>query len=365
MSPRNGRSLRTRVWTVASLVVALLAGAVLVAGGWQAAPAPPPGRVSAERAWPAARRGELPGSLPDGPLFQPLLFLDPHTAIGTAPSPDALWLRLLLRGADGGTRMLRRLPYADNPVFDNLTVAGNTVAWTESAQDGRVRIWVLGLDAGGSPRQVTADTGDAVFDGTENGLRIVDGRVYWAAARGTEITEIRSVALSGGAVRVRAEPGRWALSRWPWLTDGTRGRPSTTVLRDLGTGGRTEVRTAGGELATCSPTWCRVTVIDSGELVRIDLMHPDGSGRRTVAGRNALAALDDVAVLDRFEVLSEPGPNSDLTGTAILVSYDLRTGQTVLLSPIAATVFFRNGVLAWSTGAQETTVWHTVDLRTA
>ncbi|MDT5030635.1 MAG: hypothetical protein QOC94_806 [Actinoplanes sp.] len=72
----------------------------------------------------------------------------------------------------------------------------------------------------------------------------------------------------------------------------------------------------------------------------------------------------DVALLDRFEVLSETGPDSDLTGTAGLIVYDLLAGRTVDVSAAAVMAFARGGVLWWSTGDQETLMWHTLNLRT-
>ncbi|GGK76089.1 hypothetical protein [Mangrovihabitans endophyticus] len=352
---------RRRGFTVLSLVVALLAGGTLMSGGTQRKPPPPPGRVAAQRAWPGAQRGTMPAGLADGPLFQPLLFLDANTALGTAPSPDATSVRLLLRRADGSVRLLRRVPYDDEVTFDNATAAGDGIVWTESASGQPCELWTANLRTGGPVRRLVADAGNLIAFGTQEDLVVAGGRVHWAADPGdSHTTEIRSVALSGGAVRVRAEDGAWALSRWPWLTSGAE----TTVLRSMGTGREVVVRASGSELVTCSPVWCRAMVMNETGLARIDLMHPDGSARRTVAGGGAQAPLNDVAVLDRLEVLSEPGPDSDLTGTAKLLVYDISTRRTVVVSPSAAGVSFRNGVLWWSTGDQETTTWYSLDLRT-
>lgn len=358
---REPRSQR-RGLTVVSLVIALLAGGALMSGRTRSATAPPPGRLSAEQAWPEAHRGRLPGNLADGPLFQPLLFLDAGTALGTASSSDGKSLRLVLRDRDGGVRTLRHLGYADEPVFDNATAAGDEILWTETKNDGHTQIWAA--RTGGPARRLTADTGNPVFYGTQDDLVVAGGRVYWAAGAGdSRTTEIRSVALSGGAVRIRRERGSWGLSRWPWLSDG--GDSGTTMLRDMSTNRDIVIHATSPELATCNPDWCRMMVMNDAGLVRVDLMRPDGSGRRTIAGSGAQAALSDVAVLDRFEVLSEPGPDSDLTGAAALVVYDISTRRTVVVAPAAKGVFFRNGVLWWQTGDQETTSWHSVDLRTA
>jgi hypothetical protein len=346
-----------------AVAVALAAGAALFLPVHRPPAAkPPPGRAPAAAVWPKAQRADIPGNLADGPIFTPALFLDARIAAGTAPSPDARALRLLLRSGDGTLRELRRLPLDTNPEFGAVTAAGDDLVWTETADRGRLRIWTANLRDRRPARLLTADTGDALFYGSRYDLVVTGGRVYWAAAKGTG-TEIRSVALTGGAVRVRAETGAWALSAWPWLVDGADGT-GTRTLRNLATGRDTEVRAGGGELTTCDPVWCRVMVLGGGGLVRIDLMHPDGTGRRRIAGSAGAAATTDVAELDRFEILSEGGPDSDLTGTEGLLVYDLRTGGTVDVSAAVSGAFCRGGVLWWSTGDQDNTVWHTLDLRT-
>ena len=247
-----------------------------------------------------------------------------------------------------------------------MTAAGDELVWTESTDRSRVQIWAAGLRGGPPPRRLTADTGNAVFYGSQYDLTVAGGRVYWTAAapEGAKTTEIRSVPLSGGAVRVRDEPGTWALSAWPWLTDGAGGQTGTTRLHNMATNRDVEVNSTGVELTTCSPVWCRVMVMNGGGLARIDLMHPDGSARTRIAGSAARSAIQDVAVLDRFEILSEAGPDADLTGTEGLLAYDAGTRRTVDISAAVTGAFSRGGVLWWSTGDQDSIVWHTVDLRT-
>jgi hypothetical protein len=146
--------------------------------------------------------------------------------------------------------------------------------------------------------------------------------------------------------------------------DGAGDRTGTTRLRNPVTLRDVEVESSGAELTSCSPAWCRVLVITGEGVARIDEMRPDGSDRRRIAGSEATAAVTDVAVLDRFEVLAEPRPDSDLTGTEGLVLHDLAERRTVELSAAVDGAFSRNGVLWWSTGDQDTMVWHTLDLRT-
>lgn len=352
-----------RLLPAASLMVALAAaGGLLVAGPAEiAGPEPAATRVSAATAWPSAKRADYDPVMPDGPLFTPLLFLDPATAVGTAPTPDAETVRLLVRDANGGQRLLRRLPLAGNPQFEVVTATAEHLVWTESNEaQPRVRIWIADR-SGGPARLLTADTGHAIFYGTSHDLVVADGRVHWAAAPGGDkTTEIRSVPLTGGRVQVRVEPGKWAMSAWPWLVDENEGR-----LRNLATGRDTTVTTSGPETVTCGPAWCRVLVITTDTLARIDLMRPDGSARRRIAGGDVQAAVADVAVLDRFEILAEPGPDADVTGTAALVVYDVASGRTVEVAPAVDGAFTHGGMLWWSTGDDETITWHTLDLRTA
>jgi hypothetical protein len=47
-----------------------------------------------------------------------------------------------------------------------------------------------------------------------------------------------------------------------------------------------------------------------------------------------------------------------------LLVYDIGTRRTVDVSAAVSAAFSRGGVLWWSTGDQDSIVWHTVDLRT-
>jgi hypothetical protein len=74
--------------------------------------------------------------------------------------------------------------------------------------------------------------------------------------------------------------------------------------------------------------------------------------------------LADVAVLDRFEAFAQVAPASELTGRLQLLAYDITTHRTVMISPEAAAVSYRGGVLCWSTGNQQPFLRHALDLRT-
>jgi hypothetical protein len=58
-------------------------------------------------------------------------------------------------------------------------------------------------------------------------------------------------------------------------------------------------------MVACGPAWCRVLVIGpGGQPARTDVMRPTGADRRVAAG-NTTAGVLDVALLDRFEVLTQ------------------------------------------------------------
>jgi hypothetical protein len=351
--------------SVLVLAAAFTAGGVLLFSGPDDGPPALPGRVGAAAAWPDAGRATITGELSDGSAFVPGHFLDARTAVGTAPSPDGRSLRLVVRGVDGSTRELRRVPQDGGPTFGSFAASDTELLWVESTNSAASEIWVADLRDSRSPaRRLTADTGTALFHGSPHDLVVHGGRVHWAAAApGADVTEIRSMPVTGGAVSMRTEQGRWGLSAWPWLTDGSD-QTSTARLRNLETERDVEVDTGTGtELVTCSPAWCRVMVVGDGGIGRVDLMRPDGFARTTVADGTASAVGTDVAVLDRFELFFETRPVAEGSTSALLI-HDIAAARTVEVSPAVDGAFSRAGVLWWSAADGDTVVWHTLDLRT-
>jgi hypothetical protein len=285
--------------------------------------------------------------------------------IGALPTRDGTYLRLVVENTTGAVRELTRLRADAEPQFAAVTAAGSDLIWVQTADGQKWEIWTAPR-GGGKARKLVADAGDVLLSGSQNDLVTHAGRVYWAtAAAGEENTGVRSVALSGGPVEIRDESGHWALNAWPWLADNVASDTGTVRLRSITNGREVRIRVSGGELSDCTPDWCRVMVLTAhGDLNRIDLMHPDGSARRQIAGAGARSAVDDVAVLGRFEIFSEPNAYSDLTGLAALVVYDIATGRSVLVAGDAGDVSTHDGMLWWSTGQADLT-WHTLDLRAA
>ncbi|GAB3144378.1 hypothetical protein GCM10027290_22550 [Micromonospora sonneratiae] len=319
--------------------------------------------------WPDAQRADIPVGVSDGPAYSPVYFRDVRTSLGTAPNPEGTHLRLVARAADGALRELRRLPLARSPQFGGFAIAGDQVAWAESTADadgrGRTELWAVDLASERPARRLTTDTGDLLLFNSEYDMVIDNNRLYWAAgAPGEEsATEVRSVSLAGGPVSVRTEPGAWAMSAWPWLVSAGSGISGPVRLYHLEERRTVDVD-AGTDLVSCSPTWCRALVRTDGGESRIDLMRPDGSDRRQIAGGAASASVIDVAILDRFEVLSLSDAQRTVTDTQQLLLYDVQRRQTVLVAEGVGMVLCRDGVLWWSTGGTEIVAWHTLDLRT-
>ncbi|GAA4603639.1 hypothetical protein BJY16_004688 [Actinoplanes octamycinicus] len=239
--------------------------------------------------------------------------------------------------------------------------AGDSLVWVESV-DGKQQLWTGGLRQ--PARMVTADVGAMQFYDSQYDLVIADGAVHWVASGFGDQTEFRSVPLAGGKVNVTRSPGTWALSAWPWAVDGQTSARGATTLRNLATGQRIAVPSADRTVTACSPAWCQMVSLNADGYSRMELSHPDGSARRKVAEGTVATAITDVAVLDRFEVLARVGPQSELSGNQELLIHDLKTRQTILVSPDAGNITYRAGVLWWSTGDQSSFIRNSLDLRT-
>jgi hypothetical protein len=373
--PQGGRGLRARLRRrpdrhAVALVAALgVAGVLLVSPPGEAPPPATP--VPAALAWPQARTGAVPTTLPDGSAYEPAAFLDAATSVGTAAGGGAAGggdgvLRLVVRRADGSLRVLRSLPESQAPFFGDVAVQGDVLAWSEGTGGGALELWTANLRDGAPARRVTADAGDLLSRGSEHDLTIKDGRLHWAASdpRGADAVQLRSVALAGGPVATRTLAGTWQLSAWPWLVNGATTTLGATALRDSVTGREVRVARAQGLATTsCGPTWCEDVSQERDGGTRVELRRPDGSDRVRVPADAVTPAIGDVAPLDRFEVLSQAGPTTDVTGTGPLLVFELDTRRTVQLSADAGTVAYRHGVLWWLNG-NGSTVWHSVDLRT-
>jgi hypothetical protein len=371
--------VKRRVLGLAGLAVALAAGGRLLT--LRASTTGPHHRTgnaapALRDRWPAARVVDTPARLPDGSAYTPWIYLDADLSVGTASSDDGA-VRLLVRGADAAPRELLRRPAVDDPRFNAFAVAGDDLFWLVSAGDADAdassTLYRADWRRASPGTVVTADTGDVMFFNSQYDLVVADGRVRWAAARpGQRTTEMRSVPVTagglpggGGPVEVRPLDGAYALSAWPWLTSAGSSQSGPVELRNLSTGQRQSVSAAPDELVTCGATWCRVLVLGAaGTPERTDLMRPDGTGRIQLATGDTTAAVLDVALLDRFEVLSVAGGTGDATGAVTLLLFDIAAGSAVVLATGVATTQARGPIVWWSTGDNETMTWHALDLRT-
>jgi hypothetical protein len=304
--------------------------------------------------------GVMPARLADGTIYTPLLYLDTGTSVGTAPSADGRTERLLLRGA-GAPRELRAVPKDLFPQWLGLTTTDGVLYWAESSATAagpyETRLWRAPVAAAaGPPVALTADTGGIVFFDSQNDLVVGDDRLHWVAATPDDApkTEVRSVALTGGAVSKEVIDGRFRWSAWPWLLSVD---PGAATLLNRTDGQRRAVPATAAETVFCTPEWCRAIAETAGGRNLLDVMHADGSDRRRLpADVNAIGV--DVGVLDRFELLT--GVEGD---SLRLLAYDLPTGRTIVLARDVGVVAARGGLVWWSTGSPDPTGWHVLDLR--
>jgi hypothetical protein len=375
VSDHTGRRRRRSKLPIGRLIVLLVALAAVVrlltlpdpARAPAAGGSPLTARPSVAPTWSGPLPVTIPGRLADGVRYLPRLYLNAETSVGIAPTPDERFLRVLLH-AGGQVTELRRIDAEDHPEFDGFVASGETVVWAESLSRAdepvTTTIWRANWRSAGRPVTVTADAGFANFFGGQYDIVVRSGRVYWAPLLGGDrpVTEVRSVRLDGSGLTVNRLDGEFALSAWPWAVTPAAGRGTPAQLANLSTGRRVQVPTQADEVAVCGPTWCRTSVLDGDVVVRMDLVQVGGSERRRMAGSEATPTIADVAVLDRFVPLATDRADG---GAGVGLSlYDIDSGRTDLVALDAANIQARNGVLWWSTGAEEELEWHAVDLRT-
>jgi hypothetical protein len=301
--------------------------------------------------------------------YQPLAFADAHTSIGASLSPDIGGTRLIVVTDGTTTQVLRQLGQALAPQFLGLRIAGDQVVWLEqtAGDDGQgdAALWI-GDWRTGDVRELTRDVGQFTFYNAQDDLVIRDGRVYWMASGTGDVqrTEIRSVALTGGPVSVRVMDGSWQQIGGTWLASAVTGGSAVTELMDGATGRRVEVPEPPGALVACARRWCRGVVPGTNTSTRIEVFDSTGKRRATAASGPVTAVLNDVALLDRWEVYGRSTSNDpDLTTLQVLL-YDIATARLTLVADGADQITGRDGYLWWSTGGGDYVTWHMLDLHT-
>lgn len=373
-----------------------------------------PGVPTLETTWPGVTPTTMLGTFLSRTPYTPLLYVDSLTTVATSESATALQLLMYTPGEV--PVVLAELPLEDAPGFTSVAVAPDgRVIWTETVPDSRgtpkTTIKVTsdivhpgGSTSGNAPNEtpgtpsgpssgtssgpgsgpgsdptsgspdgtpedtsegtpvssriVTRDTGDALFSGSAHDLQVsADGMVHWAAStrRATPATEIRSVPLTGGNVQAVTLAGDYSLSMWPYVL-GTPGK--SVALLDMASQTTQTITVGPDEMATCSPVWCRVLSMTSGNT---DALPTGGGARTTIAGPRYSAAVPDPFLLDRFEPLVDTSAASP-QGQPLLL-FDAKTGQTTLIARDARIVQSHGPMLWWSTGDKETLRWNVLDLR--
>jgi hypothetical protein len=326
----------------------------------RSAPPAATGELTLDKAFPGKVPATVKATVKDGARYTPLFFLDEKRSLGTATAPDGASRLILITPA--GERELRRLPKAQAPEFAGFAMQGERLVWLEliSRVDGtnETKLWTIDNDSA-APRMVTADTGEVALFDRRDDVVIHDGKVTWIAQAPTEtpVTEVRTVPIQGGKVTVRDVEGAFSITGWPWLTTVNLGQDGPVELRNMESQERTVVGVQANELMACSPTWCRSVIIGStAASTVIEMLKPDGSLRLRVASGSVAASSVDVALLDRYEVYTY--------GSSKLVVYDLKDRRMITVAKTTSQVASRGPMLWWSTGDNETIVWHALDLRT-
>ena len=231
--------------------------------------------------------GVTAARLADGAIYTPLLYLDAGTSVGTAPSADGTAERLLLRGA-AAPRELRSVPKDRFPQWLGLTAEDGVLYWAESSATGagpyETQLWraPVAPAAGPAGRADRRHGRDRVLR-----LPVRPRRRGGAAALGrgdpddAPKTEVRSVALRGGAVTTEVIDGRYRWSAWPWLLSVD---PGTATLLNRADGQRRPVPATAAETVLCTPEWCRAIAETASGRNLVDVMHADGSDRRRLPG---------------------------------------------------------------------------------
>jgi hypothetical protein len=329
----------------------------------------PPGPVTLAAAWPAARPVTVAGTLPTGDVYTPLLVLDASTSLGITSLPGAPSSVLVLLTDPARPRRLQALSPGTGDTVEGVAADRDRVYWLRSVDGSgggpeQASVWSARRD-GGPAQPLTTAAGPATTASSQYDLQVAGGRLYWTAAPPgpAPVTELRSVPVTGGPVRVQAFPGGYGLTAWPWLTTTLGGIGGPDELRNAETGARVPVAAAPGEQPMCTPTRCRTQASGTGG-TSLAYQRPDGSARRVLPADAGTPAVADVALLDRFAVLTAPTSTDVNSALQRLVLEDLTTDRRVTVDTGVTRVGGYGAWLWWSTGDQETLTWHLLDLST-
>jgi hypothetical protein len=355
---RHRHPATLRITTMVSLAVALAATVIILMVKPNSPAAKPSassgggGELTLAQAYPKAKVVPVGGA-----GYAPLFFLDENRTVGTVTGADGS-VTLVIKGQ----RELRKIPKAQSPEFAGFVADGERLVWLELTIGGQgqteSRLWTI--DSAQAPaRMITADLGDVALFDKRDDLVLHDGEVSWVAAAQTDTpqTEIRTVPLKGGKVKVDRRDGAFAFAGWPWISSVSIGQSGPVELRNLLTNQRIVVPVQPNGITSCSPSWCRSIIIGSGQSSTvIELQKPDGSKRFVAARGSVTASIVDVGLLDRFDMYSYSGGR--------LVLYDIEGQRSITLERSGATqVLCRGSILWWATGDNEAVQWKALNLQ--
>jgi hypothetical protein len=344
----------------AALVLALIGtGAMLSLRPSE--PAPAGQEPTLASAYPDAKPARVKQFAADGALFTPLYFIDAERYLGTAINPEGEIRLLLTEG--GQERELRRISRDLVPDYAGFAVRGERLVWLELSYTtdnrGLTELWTIDTLTA-QPRLLTADTGYVTLHDRADDVVIHDDSVSWTASApvDTPVTEIRTIALTGGKVGVQTRDGSWAFAGYPWLTSMSAAPDGPVLLVNLATAEQIPVTVQPNELVVCNPGWCRAVVIGVTEnSTVIEVFRPtDPQQRIRSASGSVASSIVDVAPLGRYELYSRKDGR--------LTLFDIERSSSVALASNFGQVASRGPVIWWSTGDNETSQWQVLDLRT-
>jgi hypothetical protein len=355
---------------VATLLAALVAAVGLLflpdpsTGPARAEPKP----VALSTAWPGATVVHSAGRMSDGAPVEPLQFVDAHTLVATALSTDGAAVRLVIITAGSATE-IHRVAAELFPKFSGVAVVGDTMVWAESTASAgagvRTILWRVNWRTPGTPVMITGDMGDARLFQSQHDLVIADDAVHWVASDKGNGTQVRSVSVRGGKVKVRHVAGGYILNGWPWLITVSVFMSGPVDMLNLDTGQRIVVPRGPVETVRCGPMWCVDTVGTATATIRIDLMHPDGSQRHRVAGPGSWLVDGEVPMLDRFVPFTADAADRAASSVSQQLNlYDMKSGRTIVVDPAAESVRGAGSVLWWSHDVLSgNPTWYALDVR--
>ena len=106
----------------------------------------------------------------------------------------------------------------------------------------------------------------------------------------------------------------------------------------------------------------RLTIFSGGDPVRLELQQSGSSKRTRIAGSNTVFATLDPALLGRYEMLAETGPDLPAGDQRLLLYNVEQQTATIVEIALAALVNARDHYAWWLTGDFRSPVWHVLDL---